>query len=637
MRKSAAFIAIALILGGIWFFKRTEAPMVEKQNQTGSRGIASTSSFCLFCQFPKPNYPNANSNKVCEDLFEASCQAKSANSSEDLEREKYEEALENKEKAAQAMGHKSFDDGLKKQLQEAGVKIKPNLSQDEWEELKHDLLTPGGLPGTHIHEKAYEGTFKCAPDRLASGSSNSKSLGTTIKNLNAERNRRNQRIRADLVAQYSGNIPGFLENHILPKCEALGHEAFLPENNERLYEVCDQFSQIRREAIMLYRQEGTPEYSQNAARFIEKYYTPQPVAELDMPPAGNRNQTSNAQKFISLNSTMQAECQEHIDVIHQSAKKAAQNYASELNRSRFNVERTIATVYNDRRKRQAQDALNVIRSDVQALVPQLTSDPRKQNRIIDEYNRVDLYWMQPPSADAYTTNAQGKDILRPTTENDDPRSVPAIFSDPSLSYFSEPNAFYSPQMIVGDEKLHEEHINISPGFLELIEKNPHGFSSVLAHELGHKIGPAISKGNGHDMTAEYKDLLQCYKDRGSIRLQDKQSDEAIADYVSSEIMAYQVSKLPQSERRSAIMSMASVFCDGGHSPIECNGLHPESVLRVNGILGANPNIRKVMGCGPESKNFKTCGLKDVSLLGGEEAAMSSSEPTSSSDDIRGVE
>jgi hypothetical protein len=212
-----------------------------------------------------------------------------------------------------------------------------------------------------------------------------------------------------------------------------------------------------------------------------------------------------------------------------------------------------------------------------------------------------------------------------------------IFSGPSLSFFTQLNAFYTPQVQFGKMKM-EEQVNMMPAFVYNLDKNPYAFLSVVAHEAGHKIGPMVSKINGYDLEPEYRELLNCYKDNKSIKLEEHQKDETIADYISSEVLARQIQKLPAEKRKQALMSSMEDFCIfddyGNHNhSISCKGSHPENSLRVGGVYGANPSIRKIMGCEKDSPKFKSCGLK-TSILDLPEVGSVSSGSTNSNTDSK---
>ncbi|MCO5113629.1 MAG: hypothetical protein M9899_05595 [Bdellovibrionaceae bacterium] len=600
------------------------------------RDIASSGNYCFLCQFPPAKFSDANNQKACTDLYGSICTPDNPylKAAEKQEDQSSETINQNRDKAAQTLGYKNFDDGLKKRLQEAGIKINPNIDPEAWAEARNLLLSPSGSvsderqQGSQLAEMAgslFADSTECNPNPPDSPASR------------ARLNRLRQQVRTDyaqkrktLIQYYKNNIPDFLENELSSRCAMLSMRSATESNkNPEWTKICNDFTRIRREAIMLYRTEGTPGYEEKALAFVTKnfpttpFYTHLPTDEEATSSGG-----SLGLETISQELTLTMQCQSYNTAIATSAKKIATNYASDVQRTRTHVESTISSVYSERRKKVADESLNLLRADIQSLVPQLTNDRAKQSKIIEQYNKLELFWLKNPNASAYSRNAQGVDSLSPTAHRGgepDPSDASSLFSDPSLSFFTHKNAYYNPSSTQG-AKSSPEQVNIFPGFLSLLDSNPYAFSGILAHELGHKIGPEISQINAHDMKPEFSELLACYKGRDSIRMQKNQEDEVIADFVSSEVMAHQISKLPKAQQRSAVMAMASTFCDEPHQGIDCKAEHPEGVFRVNGILASNPKIAQVMGCGTSQTNFKQCGIKDLSLSG-DSATTPSETPT----------
>jgi hypothetical protein len=256
------------------------------------------------------------------------------------------------------------------------------------------------------------------------------------------------------------------------------------------------------------------------------------------------------------------------------------------------------------------------------MVSKFVKDPERRTEIMNGYDSLNLLWMENPPDGAYKKGPRGNLVL------DDQKATPSyvrqfsddllnVFSDPDMSYFTTMNANYVPVLSMGRYN-QKERVAMMPVFIQNMKDNPFVFQSVLAHEAGHKIGPLVSRINGYDLAPEYKDLLVCYKDNKSIKLEENQADETIADYISSEVMARQISKLPKEQKLPAFMSSMEAFCQfdakmTNMNTAMCKEAHPENSLRISGIYGANPNMRKAIGCEGDSPNFKSCGLKDIKL------------------------
>lgn len=245
-------------------------------------------------------------------------------------------------------------------------------------------------------------------------------------------------------------------------------------------------------------------------------------------------------------------------------------------------------------------------------------DPKKKSKIINDYDSLKLAWMEKPPESAYSKkgNVLVLDEAKAPPSQAQMFTIDAFFafSDASLSFFTTINANYMPQVQLGKIRV-AERVNMMPALIRLGEELPYSLLGIIAHEAGHKIGPEVAEINGYDLKGAYADLLACYKDKKSINLRKDQGDEAIADYISSEVLARQISRLPAEKRQDALITAMTDFClfEALDSGINCRGVHPENSLRISGIFGANPNLRKAVGCQGDSPSFKSCGLKNISL------------------------
>ena len=133
--------------------------------------------------------------------------------------------------------------------------------------------------------------------------------------------------------------------------------------------------------------------------------------------------------------------------------------------------------------------------------------------------------------------------------------------------------------------------------------------TVLAHEVGHKIGPEISKANGHDLRKDWASLVDCYKSSDSIRMTDGQEDETIADYISSEVIAKFLNNIEPAKRKDFLSKAIRPYCvfSSGFDTSISEG-HPESIYRVEGIFGASKSLRDAIGCTQPNPAYQTCSL-----------------------------
>ena len=95
--------------------------------------------------------------------------------------------------------------------------------------------------------------------------------------------------------------------------------------------------------------------------------------------------------------------------------------------------------------------------------------------------------------------------------------------------------------------------------------------------MKYELSPSIATLNGSDLKPEYQQLLSCYRSTKNL----DQADEVTADYISSEILARQISKLPPLKRRGAVFSAMGFFCpdhdkENESYGVSCRGHYPDT-------------------------------------------------------------
>ncbi len=343
------FILSALILGlcgvGLYFgsshipLSKTNSPEAITIPIRPTRDIAS-SNYCFLCQFPSAKFSNANNQKACTDLYGSICTPDNPylNASDKQDETSSETIENNRDKAAQELGHKNFDDGLKKRLQEAGIKINPNVDPEAWAAARNLLLSPSGSVSDEMQQRSQlaEMAGGLFADAKECNSDISEARPTTAR-LNSLR----QQVRTDytqkrrtLIQYYKNNIPDFLENELSNRCTILSMQPTpRVDQNPEWTKVCKDFARIRREAIMLYRTEGTPGYEERAAAFVNTNFPTTPFHIPTDSEAGGRSNNIPF-KIAEQEATLGMQCRSFNESIATSAKKVAANYASEVQRTR---------------------------------------------------------------------------------------------------------------------------------------------------------------------------------------------------------------------------------------------------------------------------------------------------------------
>lgn len=595
--------------------------------------LSSPDPSCFICQFTmSPESSTVGQSKICEDLYEASCLGSDGKSKyggrlETLKNELNKYIIKARDKTAVLMGFKDFDDALKSKLKEAGLEVNEPLEAEAWKNLKRK----DGV--VHLRgdsaKKLYLAVNQCYQDREEILANQDKSK--TVASQSSETIRLTEivrkydvflaKYREKSIGLYAKDIPNFVSNHVSLECNS--SESGTKENQK----ACQEFLKIKRQAINLFRIEGTPEYKEQADKFVRKNLllkSQYPSTITTSAASGEISEKVKLEKLIAkdklLSSLIKDSCEHYSSAAENAGAKIFEDLTDQINKAKTTVDVVIDSFYSDDKKKIATQMFQETRSDIQAIASQFVKDPTKKTQIVDGYDRLKLFWMEKPENSSYTKNNKG--IMALDELKAAPSNIRALFnedvyetfSDSSLSFFTTFNADYMPSVNMGKTG-RDERVNIMPAFINFLEENPYAFLEVISHEAGHKIGLDVSRLNGYDLSLEYQELLACYKNRKSINLQSGQEDETIADYISSEVLARQISRLPSEKRQQALMSSMEAFCvlDDGHSDITFKESHPDGILRVNGILGANPNLRKAVGCNAESPEFKSCGLSKVSL------------------------
>lgn len=590
---------------------------------------------CYICNFPiselakKPGKADA-----CEDLFGASC-LNPDGSTKNKEQEKirilknFENIKNARDAAAKAYGYKDARDGLQKKLKSAGLPLKEPVDEAVFTNL---LKEPSANSGQDIGRLGFDDIEQCnkTAESLSAVNHMAEKNVTALKAHLKQVQDFYTTHRKQLISSFTQDIPGFFSRELANKCSIFktNFQYYPKELNPEIAKTCANLTDIKIQASKVYRAEGTADYNRLAQDFVKQHimpdlkqapaeatgsqaYPPQPTAA----PVQLSEDTALQNQINAIKGYPSGKCIALGQNYTEAARKITNDYLDTLAMAKPTVDHLTATVYTSERKKRLETSVKEISSNVQGLVRSLVKDPQKRGKILDQYDRVEFGWIDKLPDSAFEKNKQGIPELKVDSATSfDPTQ--SAFSDGSLSFFTNYNAFYNPRTQFGDSVLNER-ITMMPRFLELFEENPLAVTAVIAHELGHKIAPQMSTVNGHSTKSEFAKLLACYKDNKSIKMEDNQSEETISDYVSSEVLAHQLSKLPKESRKSALVSALEGLCNFAGSEdsfhFNCKTSHPFAPLRVSGIYGANPNLRKAVGCEGDSKEYKSCGM-NLSIL-----------------------
>lgn len=590
----------------------------------------SSDTSCLACHFQVPKeFSKLGDANICEDLFQAACfdengKSKYADRGEDPAKELREHIKEAQNKTAKSLGFKDIDEAIRARLKDEGLELAETNGS-------------GSSPGAN---RVYATEQECNKEwQEFQGAQNSHiSDVNELKKIEKRFDAFIEKYGERMVALYAKDIPNFVANEIGYKCRSFTSdpETYKADDNPEVAKICGNMAQLRRRAVELFRLEGSPEYKERAERFVREYKLPGlNPSYMTRPATPSESEPSEADQIRNRIAQKRNEAVSicgRLSILAQvTGKNVVNEFLGEVNRAKTTVDGLLDAVYNEKNKARIHRIFEELKGNVQEVVKQLVKDPEKRARILDEYDKMKIDWHEKPPVSAYRKSDRGLLVLTEEFIGDPTEKLAPIFSDPSLSHFATVNAFYSPNTVVGGSKIEEERVITLPAFIYLVNKNAFNVLATIAHELAHKIDPLRSKLNKHDISESFRDLLSCYADPKSIRMAKGQEGEVVADAISAEILAHHLAKLPIEQRRQALAASVADLCyyefeAEQNYVIYSKGAHPHPSFRVGGIYGANPSVRKAIGCEGESPKYKSCGLN--LSLSGEEAKGPSGTGTS---------
>ncbi len=540
-------------------------------------------------------------DQFCENLYEASCLTPEGKQRFENGHEEYSNTLrmtvnEARDKSAKKIGYNDFKDLITKKFKRLGFEISTPPSNEQWSLLFREESGNYWFNDNNIKFVSVE---KCNTEKTSLD--NRKFNITYIEQVKAFVSENEKTINKILAT----SIPNFMNDEIKNKCNNLKNykNDYIEANNEKIFFICKNYLSIKTEAVNLFRLKGSKEYEEESIKFVKKYTTPDLVYN-------SRVLSKNVDE--SLKDDAENICDKLSKAMNEAAKDIAEDSLITIAKSKPAIDYLIDKIYTKERKEKSDQFMSLATDSILNLLSSLSSDTKKNTKIKETYSKLKLDWLTKPAATSYEIDPEtGLQVL---IDKNDPYDILDRFFDGNLTFFTEINAFYTTQLKNDQEVLIEEMVHMMPAFINMLETNPYSFLSTVAHEVGHKIGPNVSRENGHDLRTEWQDLLSCYSARDSIALVKGQEDETISDYLSSAVLSEVLERLPFNERRLVLISSMTDLClfdDGkiAKYSLNCESEHPENSLRINGIYGSNPRLRIAVGCNEPSSQYRLCSLK----------------------------
>ena len=529
---------------------------------------------------------------TCDDLFTAACldssgQSKKSIDNKALKSNLYKIIEEGREKTARAMGFANVNEALLEQLKKDGISLKSKISPELFDILKLKPYSEDGVD---------ELGRQLSPDVESCYQEAERKPAPSLEQLKKQ-------IQAKAITFRARDLPGFLTGYFGSHCIELRDNPsdISPRDNPEIAKRCAEFPQIKRNAELLSRLQGRPEYKALSEKFVAENLLPE-IKFID--PKKNERQQQD----------LKSHCKGFGNLIYHSARMSASNLLLRFSQNKVLVDHIIESHYGAEKKERFRKLFEETRQNVITVVSSIVTDKAKKEKIIAQYKNIKFTWPAPLPTDKYAKSKKDNQYyLDFDAMSDQQGESYAPFVSDDLSHFYESNAFYQTAMLQGVKKT-DEQITMMPAFLSQLDSNPILFAGVLGHELGHKADPNVSEVNGHPLAKELKPSMSCYAQANSIRMPDQQRGEVAADLYAAEVTAIKMKTFSSdAEKIDYLVKTVSGYCgfdsDQNHAyHVNCKGKHPAPSMRIAGIFGANSSIRRALRCKGDSKNFKTCGL-----------------------------
>lgn len=534
----------------------------------------------------------AEESPICADLYKAACLDANGRSKyegvQDQLNEKIDRIMNDaRDKTARRMGYRSFDDLLKSKLGSAGLHLREPVDLSEWRDFK--LGTDSMSQNAHT---MFAESGECRKD--FAGLSNDNARLATLKSKYYGRT----------ISLFAKNLDSFME-YLSRNCQLLRDDpnGYDRAKNQRAVETCENLSHLKKEVERL-ESERVPDREKRAESLVRKN-----SFELKALGASNSSLVETAP------------CGLYENALVSVARKTLYRVSMQVDQSKPTIDTIMDAFYSERQKRKVDQSLNDIRSYMGPIIGNFVSSDTKRRAIMFGYETLKAIWPRTPPDSLYKTNSAGilalDEAQRAFSNASQERgnSPYSLFGPMSSSHFKDLQAVYRSRPT---GQTTSDTVFISSSLVLAFVDNPFALIGILAHETGHRIDLRTGPRNGFDLRSEFQPLIECYQSTDSLQLRPNQKDEAIADYISSEVLTRKIASLPPQIRRKALTDAMAPMCmmsceahkQGGPA---VDAAHPEHSLRMNWIFGANPNLRKIIGCDPKPANYRACGWPDSQI------------------------
>lgn len=633
-RSNWLFFLMAILVVGSGDILQVSATSKEQRSlelfsdvQNQINRLSGVSKACTQCNTHDPLVDS----DVCTDLYEASCLNPNLRSNNLLEAEKGNAAVRSviaqaRLKATESFGFKSYDLWLRDKLKFHNLDVSANIDSTKLVVVTDNAASFSGASADEDFFVKGKECLSASIDFLGrskeGGVSNDPTKGKQLLQdvylfLSQKKEEIDELYALDIVRYFS----------LLKDGCSFGSSGASSVEREKRNALCSKMAEIQYEAMKIHALRPGDTYRQSSAAFVRRYRLADAntfdgiklldqaqiaaIGEMDL-----RSQITIALDEVSL------VCRKVHSTSLAYLGSVMDESLKEINLSKPYIESLIDGFYPERSRAVFQAQFDKGKSGLKQLLPLIVKDKEKQKKLALNIDELELIFLDKPNLSNYQAGKGGVLMLDESAYSKQEnfrldQDLGAILREADGSFFFDHGAFYYPriQSGVGDLKA---GIFVCPK-TSLVSRDSEGsVFQLLTHELGHSIDLAASCGSNCDLTFEFRGLTDCLASKESIGLKPNQYNEAIADFISAELVAKQLSLISPIERAEKLKSFMQFECIAGDDEFNDGGLyhqgyvgkesHPVMPYRISGIFGANPSIRASLGCKSESGVFRTCGI-----------------------------
>lgn len=154
------------------------------------------------------------------------------------------------------------------------------------------------------------------------------------------------------IKLFAKDIPNFYTNVVVNKCAGLRFsQVDKLDANKAIAKACGDLAQVKRKAVNLFRIEGTPQYAQEAEKFVRENMLPEIAFSTPSATSSQSSEPSEGAKLLKriqeLSGRSNNHCSTHSLLVENTADRVFTDLAKDVNKAKPTVDAIIDAYYGD--------------------------------------------------------------------------------------------------------------------------------------------------------------------------------------------------------------------------------------------------------------------------------------------------